>query len=279
MLFFSQFVRPTQRKLAWPFGLILSCDQHRKPAFLSELYIVMLYDRHRKLACLFWFLLLFEQHRILSFLSEFILLCDQHRKLAGLCDVTNTEYWRLLSEIILLWDQQRELACLFGVFDLYYCATNTENWHAFLISSIVRTTQNTVIFIWVYIIVRSTQKTGGPFLVWFLYYCATNTKYWHFFIWEYIIVRPTQKTSVPFWFWFILLCDQRTKLACILCVRWNWHVLARKMIVIFHILSWRPTAIWRFDNAQWQLFLSLPTKQNTDMWAIYNNWCVDNVCG
>ena len=227
----------------------------------------------------------------------------------------------------------------------------------FLISSIVRTTQNTVVFIWVYIIVRPTQKTGGPlwcyqhrvlaFIIWdyiivrptkrtgmpfggfwlillcdqhrklaclfdffycsnntkychfylSLYYCAINTENWRaffsmifillcyqhkvltFFIWEYIIVRPTQKTGVPFWFWFILLCDKRKKLACILCVRWNWHVLARKMIVIFHILSRRPTAIWRFDNAQWQLFLALPTKQNTDMWAVYNNWCVDNVRG
>ena len=185
-----------------------------------------------------------------------------------------------------------------GVFSLRlsYCETNKENWRAFL-------------GFLTYTIVRPTQKTGMPFLfvlfeqrkilsflsefillcdqhrklagllwVWFLYYCATNTKYWRFFNWDHIIVQPTQKTGVPFWFWFIVLCDQRTKLACILRVRWNWHVIAWKMIVIFHILSWRPTAIWRFDNAQWQLFLSLPTKQNTDMWAIYN-LCVDNVRG
>lgn len=187
-----------------------------------------------------------------------------------------------------------------GVFSLRLssCETNKENWRAFLgfstytilrptqktgmpffISSIVRTTQNTDFFIRVYIIVRSTQKTGGPFFrMIFILLCYQHKVLTFFCIWDYIIVRPTQKTGVPFWFWFIVLCDQRTKLACILRVRWNWHVIAWKMIVIFHILSWRPTAIWRFDNAQWQLFLSLPTKQNTDMWAIYN-WCVDNVHG
>ena len=230
MLFFSQFVRPTQRKLGWPFSFILSCDQHRK--------------------------------------------------LAGLCDVANSEYWRFLSEIIFLWDQQRELACLFGLFDLYYSATNTENWHAFFLFLLLFEQRKILTFLSEFILLcYQHRKLAGLFLEWFLYYCATNTKYWRFFcIWDYIIVRPTQKTGVPFWFWFIVLCDQRTKLACILRVRWNWHVIAWKMIVIFHILSWRPTAIWRFDNAQWQLFLSLPTKQNTDTWAIYN-WCVDNVRG
>lgn len=70
----------------------------------------------------------------------------------------------------------------------------------FFISSIVRTTQNTDFFIRVYIIVRSTQKTGGPFLrmifillcyqhkvlTFFLYlrlyYCATDTENWCAFL-------------------------------------------------------------------------------------------------
>ena len=89
----------------------------------------------------------------------------------------NTEYWRFLSEII-LWPTQKTRMSFLG-FDLYYCVTNTENWHAFLISSIVRT-QHTVVFISVYIIVQSTQKAGWPFSVWFLHYCATNIEYWRF---------------------------------------------------------------------------------------------------
>lgn len=172
---------------------------------------------------------------------------------------TGVPFWAFW--LILFCDQHRKLACLF----LFLLLFEQRKILTFLSEFILLCDQH--------------RKLAGLFLEWFLYYCATNTKYWRFFcIWDYIIVRPTQKTGVPFWFWFIVLCDQRTKLACILRVRWNWHVIAWKMIVIFHILSWRPTAIWRFDNAQWQLFLSLPTKQNTDMWAIYN-WCVDNVRG
>ena len=233
------------------------------------------------------------RHKITYFSAN---LCDQHRENWGdplvlSYRAANTENWRAF---VMLPTQST------GVFSLRlsYCETNKDNWRAFLgfltytilrptqktgmpfyISSIVRTTQNTDFFIRVYIIVRSTQKTGGPFFrMIFILLCYQHKVLTFFCIWDYIIVRPTQKTGVPFWFWFIVLCDQRTKLACILRVRWNWHVIAWKMIVIFHILSWRPTAIWRFDNAQWQLFLSLPTKQNTDMWAIYN-WCVDNVRG
>ena len=163
---------------------------------------------------LFFSQFVWPPQRKLGWPFSFILSCDQHRKLAGLCDVTNSEYWRFFSEIILLWDQQRELACLFGLFDLYYCATNTENWHAFFISSIVRTTQNTVFFIWVCIIVRSRQKTGGPFfsiifillcyqhkvLTFFylrLYYCAIDTENWcAFLVLIYSIMRPTHKTGV-----------------------------------------------------------------------------------
>ena len=164
-----------------------------------------------------------------------------------------------------------------GVFylRLYYCETNKENWRGFLgflTHTIVRPTQKTgmpFLFLLLFeqhktlsflsefiLLCDQHRKLAGLLLVWFLYYCATNTNYWRFFIWDYIIVRPTQKTGVPFWFWFLLLCDQHTKLACILCVRWNCHVLAWKMIVIFHILSWRPTAMWRFDNAQWVILIS-----------------------
>ena len=139
------------------------------------------------------------------FFSQFVR--PTQRKLVLSYHATNTENWRAF---VMLPTQST------GVFSLRlsYCETNKENWRAFFISSIVRTTQNTVFFIWVYIIVRSTQKTGEPFfsmifillcyqhkvLTFFylrLYYCATDTENWcAFLVLIYSIMRPKHKTGM-----------------------------------------------------------------------------------
>ena len=210
MLFFSQFVRPTQRKLALPFGFILSCDQHRKPAFLSELYIAMLCDQHRKLACLFGLDLYYYATNTENWHAFFdFFYCSNnteycHFYLSSYYCTTNTENWRAFFDFF--YCSNNTEYCRFYL-SLYYCATNTENWRAY--------------------VMLPTQSTGVYYLR--LYYCETNKENWRAF-WgflTYTIVRPTQKTGMPFWFLllfeqhkilsflseFILLCNQHRKLA------------------------------------------------------------------